>query len=324
MKSFFLTLIYLGSLFALPAIQAADDPSSPSATNSHWDWKVDENKALELHGKNGLIWRLNFVKDLDKFYFHPLRTIDGKDLTWTSPPDHIWHYGLWFSWKTINGVNYWEIPQGRKYPVGRTMITKTEVIDHNQESANVRIHLKYRPSESAEDVATAVVDLLIETPRKNGSYAIDWSITTKALKDLNFGRTSGYGGLSHRAAESLTSPVFLSARGPETSNKPWFIAEPSPWVDFSALSDNKPVGVTMFDHPSNPRSPSRWFMVNRMIKSKDKSWPFYYNNAAIVAKKPLLLAKGETLQLRYRTLIHSGRGDAKAIQAEAARFATKE
>jgi len=22
--------------------------------------------------------------------------------------DHVWHLGYWFSWKYINGVNYWK------------------------------------------------------------------------------------------------------------------------------------------------------------------------------------------------------------------------
>jgi hypothetical protein len=33
---------------------------------------------------------------------------DGPVLTWLRPPDHPWHHGLWFSWKTVNGLNYWE------------------------------------------------------------------------------------------------------------------------------------------------------------------------------------------------------------------------
>lgn len=318
-----LTCTYLLSALIFFFVQTSDVCSSQAVANNRWDWKLDADKALELHGKNGLIWRLNFGKNLNKFYFHPLRTVDGKELTWVAPPDHIWHYGLWFSWKTINGVNYWEIPRGKKYPEGRTLITKAEVIEQQQNSSLVRIKLNYRSSDSIENVATGIVELWIETPRQDGSYAIDWTITIKALQRLNFGKSTGYGGLSHRAAESLKKPVFLSKRGQESSNKPWFIAAPAPWMDFSALSDGTPVGLTIFNHPTNPRSPSRWFIVNRLLGGDKSPKPFYYNNSAILATAPLSLDKGETMQLRYRTLIHSGRGDTKSLQAEAARFAEK-
>ena len=40
-------------------------------------------------------------------------------MTADRPPDHIWHHGLWFSWKFINKVNYWEIYPAKR-PAGGT------------------------------------------------------------------------------------------------------------------------------------------------------------------------------------------------------------
>ena len=54
-----------------------------------------------------IIWQYNFNNRFGKPYFHPVR-VKNSTLTCVSPPDHPWHLGLWFSWKYINGVNYWE------------------------------------------------------------------------------------------------------------------------------------------------------------------------------------------------------------------------
>ena len=60
-----------------------------------------------LAGPNPL-WRFHIATDHRKPYFHPVHTTSGIQLTCFEPWDDIWHRGLWFSWHTINGVNYWE------------------------------------------------------------------------------------------------------------------------------------------------------------------------------------------------------------------------
>ncbi len=81
------------------------------------------------------------AKDLPHFYFDPLCTGQGLPVGWLSPPDHRWHYGLWFSWKTINKVNYWEIPAGKQYPVGRTIIDSATVLKADDTGAEIEIRL---------------------------------------------------------------------------------------------------------------------------------------------------------------------------------------
>src|SRR5690606_23188877 len=58
-----------------------------------------------------------------KSFIHPLRTLEGDVLTVDRPWDHVWHRGLYFAWKLIDGVNYWGEglegpgPWGRMRPV---------------------------------------------------------------------------------------------------------------------------------------------------------------------------------------------------------------
>src|SRR5205823_405006 len=39
---------------------------------------------------------------------HPVTTPSGFTLTLFEPHDHVWHRGLWFTIKFINGENFWE------------------------------------------------------------------------------------------------------------------------------------------------------------------------------------------------------------------------
>lgn len=293
--------------------------SGAGAAPEKWEWKIDEGKSLALQGPDGLVWRLNYGKDLVKFHFDTLKT-GGEETAWVSPPDHLWHYGLWFSWKLINGINYWEIPKdGDGYPVGRTMIEKVEILETSQERARVKLTLTLRPTKGADPVGNETAVLTIETPRPDGSYAIDWRQSTTALADLEFGRSSGYGGFSLRGAEAWTEPQFLSSHGTlSTFGDPVKVEEPAEWMDLSGMGRKAASGVTFFDHPSNPRHPTHWFLVNRIVEDKTtgKKWPFLYNNAAIVGVEPLPLAKGKTLTLFYRALVHPGRGDVKKLGSE--------
>src|SRR5687767_2339106 len=43
-----------------------------------------------------------------KPFFHPLRTPSGVTLSNFEPHDHVWHRGLWFTIKFVNGENFWE------------------------------------------------------------------------------------------------------------------------------------------------------------------------------------------------------------------------
>ena len=43
-----------------------------------------------------------------KPFIHPLCTPAGHCLTLFEPHDHVWHHGLWFTFKFVNGENFWE------------------------------------------------------------------------------------------------------------------------------------------------------------------------------------------------------------------------
>jgi hypothetical protein len=312
------TLLIATILLLQGMIFAQEAPSAGS-----WKWDIAEGRSLSLTGPNGTLWTLHHDPALAHFYFDPLRTGDGRNTTWVSPPDHPWHLGLWFSWKHLNGVNYWEIPKNATHPAGRTLIDNVEILETSRETARVRITQTLRPAEGAEPLARETVLLNIEIPRPDGSYAIDWCQQTTALADLEFESPRGYGGLSFRADKDWKDPEFLTARGASTAGMDGkvFLESPAPWMNVCATRQGQPVGVALFDHPSNPRPPTSWFLVNKMMgQDPAAQWPFFYANPALMAGQPVKLAQGGTLDLFYRILVHPGFRETSVIEREAAAF----
>src|SRR5580700_648330 len=70
-------------------------------------WQRGDTTIAWARGTN-VFWRFNFDPAKGKPFFNPVAPGGGTPLNGFRPPDHLWHYGLWFSWKYINHVNYWE------------------------------------------------------------------------------------------------------------------------------------------------------------------------------------------------------------------------
>lgn len=93
--------------FCLVSSGQAGPERAAIARKTSYSWRqTDSSLALLNHGR--VVWQLNFNKKEGKPYFHPVGLIDGTVLTWLRPADHRWHRALWFSWKFIDGLNYWE------------------------------------------------------------------------------------------------------------------------------------------------------------------------------------------------------------------------
>lgn len=298
-----------------------------TGSTSPWTWQQDEGKSLALVTNEQIIWRLNYGPDLAKPYFDPLTLPGGGSLTWIAPPDHIWHYGVWFSWKHINGVNYWELNPKTGKPDGTTRLLHSKVIRSDATGADIQLDFDFHPAAGGDPVMKESVRLSIETPRPDGSYTIDWlqTSTAPATSDVTLDRTppadqpggknyGGYGGLSFRGARNLTNSTVLDSEGRRNMNAHRSRAR---WLDTSGTIHGKPAGVTFFDHPANPGHPTRWYVALSPLKDG----PFTYMNPALLHDAPITLRGGESLTLRYRILIHPGPADSPALDAEFNRFA---
>ena len=278
-------------LFALGLVLA---PALPAQTNS---WRRSEHALALINGTN-VVWQIVADPAQGKPYFHPLATPGGTVLTDLRPPDHPWHRGLWFSWKFLNGLNYWEEDRQTHRSEGATELVEEKLQPHDDGSATLKFSLSYHPW-SAPGVLTEQRTIEVSAPA-NGRYELNWTSEFTALTNVSLTRTplpdepegksyGGYAGLSLRLNQARSDWTFSNSSG--ATGVAALHGKPASWLKFSAGSDLP--AVTIFDDAQNLRHPSPWYVNQGM--------PFF--SPALLFREPLSLAAGEKLILHYRIFV---------------------
>lgn len=245
---------------------------------------------------------------LPKACIHPLTTAAGHRLTGFEMSDHVWHRGVWFTIKFVNGTNFWEElpPFGVQESVHDPTCT---VLDRD----HIRMLAYVQWNSEATGVA---ID-----ERRQITFApgvIDWSCELRAKQDLTLDRTpyttwGGYGGLSYRAARELHDVNFLLPNGEAVAS---LAGQAHDWTVMQAAVDGAGAGqrvsIAMIDHPGNPRSPSPWY--------NKSGTGFNYMNAAFLFHEPMTVARGESLKFHYRIPYRDGQWSTSEFKQLAEEF----
>jgi len=274
---------------------------------------LQTDTSLALNNGNKTVWRLVYDAKQPKTYFHPLATVDGEVLTAFEPADHPWHRGLWWSWKFINGLNYWEENRKTHASDGVNELTRATVKPGKDFSAQAELSFSYHPP-GQPAVMTEVRHLSIGRPNAAGQYVIDWtSEFTVGDAPVNLGRTplaneqggKDYGGYAGFSARFVSQPNGWSIR---TSEGKTSVADAhgkgARWLDFSSPGG----GIAVFDHHNNLRHPSPWY-------AHDKS-PMSFFSPSFLFNEPLVLDAGKSLKLSYRVIVHSKPVTAEQLETE--------
>ena len=288
-----------------------------------WRWEQTTSHVALYQGQH-VVWQYNYGPSLNVPYFHPVATPNGRVLTWNRPPDHAWHHGLWFSWKYINGVNYWEHGREPGKPDGRTEWSDVQVETRDDDSATISMSLVYHPASDPQPVLREQRRIEISAPDASGEYHMDWTSTfTAGDRDVILDRTppkeqswGGYAGLSVRFAKELTDRKVMSSQGPVEFGAGNRHRSSNVAMDYSGQIDGQAVGLAFLDHPRNPRHPTPWYAIRSPVMS--------YINAALLNDEPLKLAATERMTLRYRLVIHPERWDAANLRTAHTQFQQQE
>ncbi len=321
-------LLSAGFCFA-SALQGASTPD-PYAQNSSalalgasssFAWRQDSASVALIRG-NQVVWQFNYAKDQSKPFFHPLALPGGPVLTWEAPPDHPWHHALWFSWKFINSVNYWEENKQTGKADGLTRWDRVQVKTHPDFSADFALDLEYGPA--PENVVLREKRLLrVHPPAPDGAYSIDWALTfTAVAPDVVLDRTplpdepdgklfGGYAGLSARLAKNWEDVQVVTSSGPVQFRDGRYRGR-SPGLDYSGRVDGRMAGLAILAHPDNLNAPSPWYVIYTPEMR-------YFSPAVLCYGKHAMKA-GQSISLRYRVWIHPDRWDSARIERESELF----
>ena len=197
-----------------------------SSATAFGEWQRDA-AAIAWRQGTDVVWRFSFDANAGKPFFDPLR-VGGSSLTSFRPQDHPWHYGLWFSWKYVNGVNYWEEDRATGRAEGATRWTPPAIDARPDGSATISLDLSYVHPSGRVDMSEHR-ELRVSALRADGGYSIDWHSRFVAGKEgALLDRTpmpgepdgkvnGGYAGLGIRLAGVPLAMSCVTPDGPVSS-----------------------------------------------------------------------------------------------------------
>jgi hypothetical protein len=282
-------------------------------------WHYHPGQELSLVSDSLPLVTYHFATDRHKPYLHPIHTTDGLLMTSFEPWDHVWHRGVWFSWKFLNGVNYWE-ERPDEQTFGRTVFIGPESVVLTPDGAVIRTRLQYLPPEG-DAVLDEHREVRLSMPRPDGNFTIDWrQVFTPTSGGVVLDRVpinqktpwGGYAGIGWRASRTLGHFRALDSHGRRDRAVQH---QRAAWADLSGTSDGGwglAAGIALFDHPDNPRHPNHWVCL--------LGAGFGYLNPSPVQTEPYVLEEGTALTLTYRVLVHREFGNAALLEDEFRRF----
>jgi hypothetical protein len=268
------------------------------------DWQQGSD-SLGWNHQGQTVWKFNYQKENGKPYFDIIGQ-SGVPLTTVKPADHPWHYGLWFSWKYINGVNYWEEDGASGKAAGATRWNEPVIVTKPDGGARIGLRLEYvHPTGRVE--LTEQRTLEISPVGTNGDFSIDWRAEFKAgtnivkldrtpMKGEPHGQVNGgYAGLSLRMAAAPVAVALVTEQGAVTNFVSSRARPEARALAANFSKDNSKLGsIAIVSDAANLPGASPWYaVVNDQMR---------FFCSAILAPKPLDLKPGEVLVLHYRIL----------------------
>lgn len=266
----------------------------------------------------------HFGPDWPQPFLHPLRAASGVAVTRGYPveklegesQDHNWHHGLWWAHGDINGVDFWRdkgpAASGRmvlKSPprfTGDTLSGRFDLITPKQDTIGS-------------------VELVFRFAARGGRRLVDARVILHADRGvaLKLGDTEE-GSFALRLRDE-----FREDRGAVLSNSDGLVGtsniwgKRAKWVDYSAVVVGEKLGVTVLDHPANPRYPTYWHARGYGLCAAN---PFGEHDFLRDKTRDgsLTVPAGSSATFRYRVVIHAGAVDPAEAARWAAEFAKEE
>ncbi|HUS08485.1 MAG TPA: PmoA family protein [Bryobacteraceae bacterium] len=227
-------------------------------------------------------------------YFYPLAgPVSGKSLVAESALPYPHHRGLWLGCQPLNGGDFWGdtsldsgqvrsggLKAGKATPQSAVFSDRCEWVRKDAPSPledtrtfTVEVDGKRRWWLDADIILTAREEIVIKQA-KHSFFAL------RVIPELS----PLYGGVLANSAGDVGAEATYG--------------KPAHWCGYHGkTAPNVVEGLAIMDHPGNPWNPCPWFTRDYGHMSPS---PFAF------IKQPWTLAKGKTIRLRYRVVMHAG------------------
>jgi hypothetical protein len=278
------TLISLLILFTFPYLSLA---GRSTITAERVGSRID----IYIDGR--LFTSYRFSQDEKYPFFFPVNGPSGVSVTSMRNALYPHHSSLFFGCDFVNGGNYWQEGLDR----GQIISVRADIIESGGERVvieNECIWARHGADSPVRDTRR----ITVSAPSGN-MFRIDFSLSMHMLEDVYI-RRNNHSLFSARMAHDLAvthGGVMINSEG-ETSEKQTF-GKPSPWMDYYGKRAGGSEGIAIMQHPSNKWYPAPWFTRDYgFISPTPIYWPADGQGTS--------LPKGETVELHYRVLVHSG------------------
>jgi len=231
-------------------------------------------------------------------YFAPLSgPVTGVSLTTESALPYPHHRGLWLGCEPLNGGDYWSDGPLEK---GQIRSEGPKVVDNltTPTSAVITDRCQWiRPS--APSPFTDQRRITISVPNDH-IRLLDIEFKLHAMEDITIKRAK-HSFFALRCAPDISpmyGGVLMNSEGGAGAAGTY--GKPARWCGYHGRRAFRPEvieGIAIMNHPQNPWQPCPWFTRDYGHLSPS---PFNFR------KQPWQMSKGETLELKYRVVLHTG------------------
>lgn len=273
----------------VPAVQAVPLPDD-EVSFQHWDPSQHERRELTRYHYGSTLLRPFWYPIAGPLDFPLTRMGHPRD-----PLTHSHHNSVWISHNDVNGVNFWT-DRGPP-PLGRIAHQSIEQFDDGPAGA----WMLSRNAWQTIDGKTVMLERRRTEVRplkaQDWLMLIDLQFETPGDKPVVLGKTP-FGMIGVRMAKSIGvndgGGRILNSQG--QINEKQIFRKPARWVDYSGpVIDRLCGGIALLDHPANPDHPTPFHV-------RDDGWM----GASLTLNRPLTIAPGKPVRLRYGLWVHGG------------------
>lgn len=258
-------------------------------------------------------------------YLYPILDADGTHYTRGFPmqprpgegTDHTNHRSVWFAHGAVNGHDLWRDDPG----TGR--IEHDAILETTDGAVGVVRTRNRWVTANGTLLCTDETTIRIRRFPAAAGYLIDWQVTLSASAGpLLLGDTEE-GCLGVRVNESLR---VMHGRGKDRRRGTGQIVTSAglrdhaawgsrgEWCHYSGTIGGKAYGVSIFDHPHNPRHPTWWHVRDYGLFAANFLGQRDFEKAGPEVSGDIKLEAGGAIEVKYRILFHRGVVDAAVLR----------